>query len=71
MMIQCRGFWRESEYDNSLYALLVPEPDAEKRTVYPGGIQPGRYTHNAVVELLRKHKNDPEAIQFIADMMEE
>jgi hypothetical protein len=37
----------------------------------PFGIEPGRYTVAELVELLRVHKNDPEAIQFIADMMEE
>lgn len=29
------------------------------------------YNINAIVYLLRKYKNNPEAIQFIADMLEE
>ena len=29
------------------------------------------YDVDAIVDLLRKYKNNPEAIQFIADMMEE
>lgn len=49
--------------------LLIPEPD-EGQT-YPGNIQPGDYTMNELVCLLRTHKNNPEAIQFIADMLEE
>jgi hypothetical protein len=33
-------------------------------------IAAGEYDCNGIVELLRDHKNNPEAIQFIADMME-
>jgi len=52
------------------WSLVVPDHDSDSE-VYPGGIEPGRYDINEVVELLRAHKHDPEAIQFIADMMEE
>ncbi len=38
---------------------------------YPGNIQPGDYTLSGLVDLLRTHKDNPEAIQFIADMLEE
>jgi hypothetical protein len=31
----------------------------------------GEYDCNGIVKLLRTHKDNPEAIQFIADMMEE
>lgn len=34
------------------------------------GIDEGYYTWDDLVNLLRTHKNNPEAIQFIADMME-
>lgn len=34
-------------------------------------IPEGEYDCNGIVELLRAHKDNPEAIQFIADMMEE
>lgn len=34
------------------------------------GIKQGYYNHTKLVGLLRKHKNNPEAIQYIADMME-
>ena len=34
-------------------------------------IAAGEYDCNGIVELLRAHKHNPEAIQFIADMMEE
>ena len=30
----------------------------------------GYMTINQIVELLRKYKNEPEAVQFIADMLE-
>ncbi len=49
--------------------LLVPEADDGKG--YPGRIRPGWYTRNQVAALLRKHKHDPDAIQFMADMLEE
>jgi len=34
------------------------------------GVKTGFYSIAGVVELLRKHKNEPTAIQFIADMLE-
>jgi hypothetical protein len=48
--------------------LNIPEHenDGEK---YPGGIKPGDYGREDVVKLLRDHKGDSEAIQFIADML--
>lgn len=49
--------------------LLVPETDDGE--TYPGGIEPGYYTRNEVVALLREHKENPSAIQFIADMLEQ
>lgn len=50
-------------------ALVIPE--LEEGETYPGSIQPGSYDDNEVVTLLRQHKQDPEAIQFIADMLEQ
>lgn len=52
------------------YTLLIPDLD-EAGQSYPGGIRPGRYDINQVVGLLRRHKENPEAVQFLADMMEE
>lgn len=34
------------------------------------GIKPGNYGTNEVVDMLRSLKNHPDAIQFIADMLE-
>ncbi len=52
--------------------LLIPEYDPyEPDKRYPGGIEPGSYTCNELVALLRRNKENPEAIQFIADMLEE
>jgi hypothetical protein len=48
--------------------LEIPMQDGED---YPGDIAPGRYTRNDVVKLLREHCHDPEAVRFIADMLEE
>ena len=49
--------------------LIVPEY-GDDGNHYPGDIQPGHYDQQEVVELMRLHKHDPEAIQFLADMME-
>lgn len=35
------------------------------------GIKEGNYDWQGLVQLLRDNKNNPETIQFIADMMEE
>ena len=51
--------------------LLIPEYDFEDSQPYPGDIQPGEYQGNEIVELLREHADNPEAIRFIADMLEE
>ena len=51
--------------------LLIPEYDPEDPQPYPGDIQPGVYEGNEIVELLREHADNPEAIRFIADMLEE
>ena len=48
--------------------LLVPDSEPGKQ--YPGAIEPGYYTLAELVELLREHKGNPDAIQFIADMLE-
>ena len=56
--------------------ILIPDYDEQElsdmtqglRQVYPGGIEPGEYE---VVSLLRQHADNPEAVRFIADMLEE
>jgi len=51
--------------------LLIPDYDPdEPEEAYPGGIEPGEYTRNEVVDMLRKNAQNPEAITFIADMLE-
>ena len=51
--------------------LCIPDYDEEEpEEEYPGGIQPGIYTRNQVVSLMRKHAENPEAIRFLADMLE-
>jgi hypothetical protein len=51
--------------------LLIPEYDPEDSQAYPGDIQPGIYEGNEIVELLREHCQNPEAIHFIADLLED
>ena len=50
------------------FVLDVPEPEEGKGN--PGDIDPGEYSLQDLVELLRTHKGNAEVIQFIADMME-
>ena len=50
------------------FVLEVPDPDEGQNN--PGDIDPGEYNLQDLVELLRTHKDNPEVIQFIADMME-
>ena len=46
--------------------LLIPEPPPGQ--TYP--IPPGQYTLPELVELLREFSQEPEVIQFIANMLE-
>ncbi len=59
------GLETPQQHHNSAICLTIPSGSNEH------GIEPGDYDLNGIVELLRDHKNDPDAIQYIADMMEE
>lgn len=59
----------EAQQPATPMSLNIPEHENEGDK-YPGDIHPGSYSHEQVVELLRQHKADPEAVQFIADMLE-
>lgn len=49
--------------------LLIPEPEHEQdMPVY--GVKPGYYNPEQMLDLLERHKNDADAIRFIADMLE-
>lgn len=50
--------------------LLIPDYDHEGGGKYPGDIKPGYYDDRQVVELLLYHLGNPDALQFIANMME-
>lgn len=56
--------------DDEPVVLIVPDYDPEHPTPYPGNIQPGYYTARGLVDLLRTYSEDPEAIRFIADLLE-
>jgi len=49
--------------------LLIPEPENENESL-PYGVKPGYYNPKQMLELIDKHKDDSEAIHFIADMLE-
>jgi hypothetical protein len=59
------------EESPTMCTLLIPDHDPEDPQPYPGDFQPGIYEGNEIVELLRQHADNPEAIRFIADMLEE
>jgi hypothetical protein len=60
-----------TEASLAMYVLLIPDCDPEDSQPYPGDIQPEEYQGNEIVELLREYADNPEAIRFIADMLEE
>ena len=51
--------------------LIIPDYDPINPKSYPGDIKPGYYTEAKVKKLLKKHKDNQEALQFLRDMMEE
>ena len=51
--------------------LIIPDYDTYNPQPYPGDIKAGYYTEARVKKLLKKHKNNPEALQFLRDMLEE
>jgi len=49
--------------------LLIPDPEHEgEQPAY--GVKPGYYNSKQMLQLLDKHKNNADAIHFIADMLE-
>jgi len=50
--------------------IMIPEYDPDDPKPYPGGIKPGYYLVNEFVQLLRDHRHDPDAIYFLADLLE-
>ena len=51
--------------------LIIPDYDPYEPKPYPGNIKPGYYNKARVTRLLKKHKDNPAALQFLRDMMEE
>ena len=51
--------------------LIIPDYDSIDPKPYPGDIKPGSYTKAKVKKLLKKNKDNPKALQFLHDMMEE
>ena len=49
--------------------LLIPDYENEEE-VYPGDIKPGVYSKYELAQMLRELQENPEAIQFLADMLE-
>jgi hypothetical protein len=51
--------------------LLIPDYDPYNPKPYPREIKPGCYCEAKVKRLLKKHKDNPEALQFLRDMLED
>jgi hypothetical protein len=51
--------------------LIIPDYDLCNPQPYPGNIRPGTYSKAKVKKLLTKHRENPEVLQFLRDMMEE
>ena len=51
--------------------LIIPDYDPINPEPYPGDIKPGTYSNAEVKKLLKKHQDNPKALQFIRDMLEE
>ena len=56
----------QTERTNTAEGVLIPDPDCPPDF----GITPGYYDRAGIVALMRYHKANPDAIQFVADMME-
>ena len=50
--------------------VIIPDYDPYKAKPYPGDIKPGCYSRSEIKKLIKKHKDNPEALQFIRDMLE-
>lgn len=51
--------------------LIIPAYDPYNPKSYPGDIKPGYYNKTKVKKLLKKHRDNLEAIKFLQDMLEE
>jgi hypothetical protein len=50
--------------------IIIPDYDPYNPKPYPGDIQPGGYSRSEIKKLIKKHKDNPEALQFLRDMLE-
>ena len=50
--------------------IIIPDYDPYNPTPYPGGIKPGYYSKSEIKKLLKKHKDNHEALQFLGDTLE-
>jgi hypothetical protein len=47
--------------------LIIPDYDPYNPKPYAGDIKPGYYTKAQVKRLLKRHKDNPAALQFLQD----
>ena len=50
--------------------IIIPEYDPYNPKPYPEDIKPGCYRRSEIKKLIKKHKDNPEALQFLRDMLE-
>ena len=50
--------------------IIIPDYDPYNPKSYPGDIRPCCYRRSEIKKLLKKRKDNPEALQFLRDMLE-
>jgi hypothetical protein len=50
--------------------IIIPDYDPYNPKPYPGDIKSSCYSKSAIKKLLKKHRDNPEVLQFIRDMLE-
>jgi len=50
--------------------IIIPDYDPYNAKPYPGNIKPGNYSRSEIKKLIKKHKDNPDVLQFIRDMLE-
>jgi hypothetical protein len=55
---------------NKMKEVIIPDYDPYDPKPYPGDIKPGEYSQAEIKALLKRHKGNAEAIQFLKDMVE-
>lgn len=70
-MIKLKSLVKEVSNENQADSvLLIPYYEEGGKEEYPGGIKPGYYNEKELIQMILQHAANPEAIYFIADMLD-